>query len=234
MTDANATVSTRDITLANLGYTGDTNANDYTHPSHTSRSINTSGAAVLDTFTSDSSGHVTGITTRNLTAANIGAAAASHNHAASAITSGTFNSARIPNLNASKITAGTFADGRIPSLNASKTTAGRFNTARLGTGTASSNTFLRGDGSWQTPGGGMSVIAEITVTDANGAATVAVQAGDVLTIGNFNPRGGNDRNITGGGFNGYGVAANTGNQVVGAAFENNTNNAYSGTILHWR
>ena len=234
VTDANATVSTRNLTLANLGYTGATDANNYSHPSHTSRSINTSGATVLDTFTSDSSGHVTGITTRNLTAANVGAAATSHNHAASAITSGSFATARIPNLNASKITAGTFADGRIPSLNASKTTAGRFNTARLGTGTASSNTFLRGDGSWQTPGGGMSVIAEITTNDANGAATIAVQAGDVLTIGNFNPRGGNDRDITGGGFNGYGIAANTGNKVVGAVFENNTNNAYSGTILHWR
>ena len=83
-------------------------------------------------------------------------------------------------------------------------------------------------------GGGQSVIAEITVTDPNGAATIAVQAGDVLTIGNFNPRGGNDRDIRGGGFNGYGIAANTGNKVVGAVFEDNTNNAYSGTVLHWR
>ena len=74
---------------------------------------------------------------------------ASHNHAASNITSGTLVDARIPSLNASKttagtfntaripklptswITSGTFADSYIPSLNASKTTAGTFNTARI-------------------------------------------------------------------------------------------------------
>ena len=32
VTDANATVSTRNLTLANLGYTGDTNANNYSFP----------------------------------------------------------------------------------------------------------------------------------------------------------------------------------------------------------
>lgn len=40
-------------------------------------------------------------------------AAASHNHAASDITSGTFGASRIPNLAASKITTGTLAAGRI-------------------------------------------------------------------------------------------------------------------------
>jgi hypothetical protein len=38
----------------------------YTHPSYTTRSINTSGVDVLDTFTSNSIGSVTGITTRTL------------------------------------------------------------------------------------------------------------------------------------------------------------------------
>ena len=80
----------------------------------------------------------------------------------------------------------------------------------------------------------MSVIAEIANNDVNGGATVSVMAGDVLTIGNFEPRGGNDRNITGGGFNGYGVINATGNRTVSAVFENNTNNRYSGNILHWR
>lgn len=40
-------------------------------------------------------------------------ASASHTHAASAITSGTFSTGRIPNLAASKITSGTFANARI-------------------------------------------------------------------------------------------------------------------------
>ena len=42
------------------------NANNYVHPSYTTRSIDTSGVDVLDTFTSDSTGHVTGIATRTL------------------------------------------------------------------------------------------------------------------------------------------------------------------------
>lgn len=42
------------------------NANNYVHPSYTTRSIDTTGVDVLDTFTSDSTGHVTGIATRTL------------------------------------------------------------------------------------------------------------------------------------------------------------------------
>lgn len=64
----------------------------YTHPAYTTRSITATGASVLSTFTSDATGHVTGITIRTLTAADIGAAASSHTHAASAITAGTFGS----------------------------------------------------------------------------------------------------------------------------------------------
>ena len=55
----------------------------------------------------------------------------SHNHAASEITSGTFATARIPNLAASKITSGTFATARIPDLSASKITSGTLNNDRL-------------------------------------------------------------------------------------------------------
>ena len=66
-------VTLRNMTLADLGYTGAEDANKYIHPGYTSRSINTSGAQVLDTFTSDTKGHVTGITTRTMTLADIGA-----------------------------------------------------------------------------------------------------------------------------------------------------------------
>ncbi len=47
-------------------------ANNYSHPGYTARSINTSGAAVLDILTVDTSGHVTAASTRNLTLADLG------------------------------------------------------------------------------------------------------------------------------------------------------------------
>ena len=66
-------ITTRTLTLADLGYTGAADANKYVLPtSFTARNINTSGAHVLDTFTSDTSGRVTGITTRPILLADIG------------------------------------------------------------------------------------------------------------------------------------------------------------------
>jgi hypothetical protein len=66
-------ITTRTLTLADLGYTGAANANNYVHPAYTTRSITATGAQVLSTFTSDDIGSVTGITTRTLTPADIGA-----------------------------------------------------------------------------------------------------------------------------------------------------------------
>jgi hypothetical protein len=73
------------MTLANLGYTGATNANNYVHPSHPGDdfSIDTgalSGATVISDLdinvTTDTLGHVTDanatVSTRNLTLANLG------------------------------------------------------------------------------------------------------------------------------------------------------------------
>ena len=85
VTDANATFDTRTLTLANLGYTGATNANNYVHPTHPGDdlSIDTgalTGATVISDLdinvTTDTSGHVTDanatVATRNLTLANLG------------------------------------------------------------------------------------------------------------------------------------------------------------------
>ena len=69
----------------------------YTHPTYTARSINTSGAQVLDTFTSDASGHVTGITTRNLTPGDIGAATSGHTH--TVLGSVNFSNGNLTNIN---------------------------------------------------------------------------------------------------------------------------------------
>lgn len=46
-----------------------TNANNYSHPTYTVRNVDTDGVVVLDTFTSDAQGHVTGIGTRSLPSA---------------------------------------------------------------------------------------------------------------------------------------------------------------------
>ena len=93
VTDANASVATRTLTLANLGYTGATNANYYTHPSYAGDDINLdtgplTGATVISDLdfnvTTDTQGHVTDAnatySTRNLTYSDVGAAAASHTH----------------------------------------------------------------------------------------------------------------------------------------------------------
>ena len=50
----------------------DTGANNYTHPTYTSRSINTSGAQVLDILTSNSIGSVTAASIRTMTLTDLG------------------------------------------------------------------------------------------------------------------------------------------------------------------
>jgi hypothetical protein len=78
-------LATRTMTLANLGYTGATNANNYVHPSHPGDdfSIDTgalSGATVISDLdinvTTDTLGHVTDanatVSTRNLTLSDLG------------------------------------------------------------------------------------------------------------------------------------------------------------------
>lgn len=85
----------------------------------------TSGATLAVPYiTTDAYGRVTAKGTHTHTIGSL---------AASAVTSGAFDAARIPNLNASKINAGTFDAARIPSLNASKINAGTLNSARLPT-----------------------------------------------------------------------------------------------------
>ena len=78
-------LATRNLTLANLGYTGATNANNYSHPTHPGddMSVDTgplSGATVISDLdfnvTTDTLGHVTDanatVATRTLTLANLG------------------------------------------------------------------------------------------------------------------------------------------------------------------
>ena len=68
-TGANGLMSSTDKTKLDGIATG---ANLYVHPSYTTRSIDTSGATIIDVLTSDASGHVTNVTTRTLTMADLG------------------------------------------------------------------------------------------------------------------------------------------------------------------
>ena len=65
-------LGTRTLTLANLGYTGSATANNYTHPGYATTNINTSGATIVDSITTNSTGHITAMGTRTLTLANLG------------------------------------------------------------------------------------------------------------------------------------------------------------------
>jgi len=85
ITDANASYATRTLTLANLGYTGATDANNYTHPTHPGDDFDIdtgalTGAVVISdldiNLTSDSLGHITdanaAVSTRTLTLSDLG------------------------------------------------------------------------------------------------------------------------------------------------------------------
>jgi hypothetical protein len=92
----------RDLSLADLGYSGAVDANKYVHPTHPGDDISIdtevlSGATVISNLdfnvTTDTLGHVTDANatynTRNLTPADIGAAASSHTHSYLPLSGGT-------------------------------------------------------------------------------------------------------------------------------------------------
>jgi hypothetical protein len=128
-------------------------------------------------------------------------AAAVHTHAATDITSGTLDIARIPTGTTSTTVCigndARLSDARTPTSHthaAADITSGTMATARLGSGTANSTTFLRGDQTWATPAGGGSnevKFANAGMTGVNVASTtlvdlvsktLTVAAGDTLEI----------------------------------------------------
>jgi hypothetical protein len=111
------------------------------------------------TITSVGSGEVLGHNGSgwiNRTLVEAGIAAASHNHAASDVTSGTFDSARIAEASVTQHQAAL-------SIAATQLT-GNLEIARFNSGTsASSSTYWRGDGTWATPAGSGDLLADGTV-----------------------------------------------------------------------
>lgn len=82
----------------------------YTHPAYTTRSIDTSGAQVIDVFTSDAIGSVTNITTRTMTLADLGYTGATNadNYSSWLIAaSGTAGTGSVTSGSTVTITAGT-------------------------------------------------------------------------------------------------------------------------------
>ena len=90
----------------------------------------TGTASITTTVADDSHNHiidnVDGLQTALGNKSDVG-----HTHAASDVTSGTFDAARIPSLDASKITSGSFDTARIPDLDASKITTGTISADKI-------------------------------------------------------------------------------------------------------
>ena len=66
VTDANGTVSTRNLTLADLGYTGATNANNYSHPSSGVSAGSAGSSTKIPSLTVDAQGHVTALSENSI------------------------------------------------------------------------------------------------------------------------------------------------------------------------
>ena len=64
-------------TLESLGYTGALNANNYAHPNYVTTNISTSGASIVASIETNSTGHVTAMSKRTITADDIGAVSSS-------------------------------------------------------------------------------------------------------------------------------------------------------------
>lgn len=108
--------------------------------------------------------------TINATSGNIGGCAINNGQLsidAAYINSGTFNTARIPDLNADKITAGTIHVDRIPSFSADKITSGTINAGVVSVINLNASNITAGTMSADRINGGTIDASKVTVTNLN-------------------------------------------------------------------
>ena len=144
--------------------TGDT---VYTHPSYATTNIDTSTSTIIDSITTNSTGHITAMGTRTLTLANLGytghAAATNNTGTVTSVATGTGLSGTITSsgtLTNTGVTSNVAGTGITVSGATGAVTIGcnLEGTEVISTGETGGSKFLREDGdgtcSWQTAGGG--------------------------------------------------------------------------------
>ena len=177
VTNTFANVSTRTLTLADLGYTGDTGANSYTHPSHPGDDISIdsgalTGAVVISDIdlnvTTDTLGHVTDanatLATRTLTLANLGFTGA---------TNANFIQNNNQLSNGAGYAVGTISTSESNNTIVKRTTAGYIHTS-----------YFNGSGTFATSGAssGMGVFTGANGSDTYGRSYTAGAARTLLNV----------------------------------------------------